>query len=159
MFALPARLRGLGVTNPAQALIQHYKTTVAMTAPLVDLLVSEKSAGWLNVYCVQLDIKNKCQKPSRLDLQSKADQLCKSLLGHLALAVDLACQKGASSWLTAIPLSEHNFSLHNSDFPDALALRYRWYLLTCYCHVYVEQTSQWSMLSIVTWWHTISQTL
>ena len=40
--------------------------------------------------------------------------------------MDLARQKGASSWLTAIPLSEHDFSLYKSAFRDALALRYGW---------------------------------
>ena len=83
-------------------------------------MASQKSAGSLNIYCEQLDIKKKCQKSSQLDLQPKADQLRKSLSGDLALAGDLTCQKEVSSWLTAIPLNEHNFSLYKSAFRDAL---------------------------------------
>ena len=38
----------------------------------------------------------------------------------------LAQEKGASSWLNVPPIQEHGFSLHKSDFRDALALRYGW---------------------------------
>lgn len=40
------------------------------------------------------------------------------------LAMDLSLEKGASSWLTTLPLKEHGFSLHKTAFRDALALRY-----------------------------------
>ena len=40
--------------------------------------------------------------------------------------MDLATVRGASSWLTTLPLSEHGFTLHRSAFQDALALRYGW---------------------------------
>ena len=38
----------------------------------------------------------------------------------------LAREKGASSWLTVIPLEEHGYSLHKSAFRDCLYLRYGW---------------------------------
>ena len=41
-------------------------------------------------------------------------------------AIELAEEKGASSWLTAIPLREYGFNLHKSGFRDAIALRYGW---------------------------------
>ncbi len=44
----------------------------------------------------------------------------------LQRAMDLASEKGASSWLTALPLSEHGFTLHKGAFQDALALSYGW---------------------------------
>ena len=44
----------------------------------------------------------------------------------LRRAVDLATEKGASSWLTSLPLTEFGFTLHKSAFQDALALRYGW---------------------------------
>ena len=36
-------------------------------------------------------------------------------------------EKGASSWLTVLPLEEHHFALHKQAFRDALALRYGWF--------------------------------
>ena len=44
----------------------------------------------------------------------------------MQLAMDLAQEKGAFSWLTALPLEEHGFILHKSAFRDAMALRYGW---------------------------------
>lgn len=40
--------------------------------------------------------------------------------------MDLAQEKGASSWLTAFPIREFSFCLHKSAFSDALAVRYGW---------------------------------
>ena len=44
----------------------------------------------------------------------------------LQRAMDLAQAKGASSWLTPLPIEELGFSLHKGAFWDALALRYGW---------------------------------
>ena len=40
--------------------------------------------------------------------------------------MDLVQEKGASSWLTTLPLEEHGFILHKSALRDAMALRYGW---------------------------------
>ena len=42
----------------------------------------------------------------------------------LQLARALACGKGASSWLTTLPLKVHGFQLPKGLFRDALCLRY-----------------------------------
>ena len=44
----------------------------------------------------------------------------------LQQAMDLAQEKGASSWLTSLPIQEFGFSLHKSAFRDAISLRYGW---------------------------------
>ena len=38
----------------------------------------------------------------------------------------MASEKGASIWLTSLPLEEFGFSLHKRAFADAIALRYGW---------------------------------
>ena len=48
------------------------------------------------------------------------------LMVLLQRSMELAREKGASSWLTVLPLSEHGFGLHKSGFQDAMALRYGW---------------------------------
>ena len=42
------------------------------------------------------------------------------------MAVKLVVEKGASNWLTAIPLDEYGFVLHESAFQDGIALHYDW---------------------------------
>ena len=64
------------------------------------------------------------------------------------MAVKLAVEKGASSWLTAIPVDEYGFALHKSAF---IALRYGWLPLrtpaNCACGTSfsVEHPSLWNM--------------
>ena len=55
-----------------------------------------------------------------------ADEIRELLPDPLRRAVDLAKEKGSSTWLTALPLIEHGFTLHKGAFHDALALRYGW---------------------------------
>ena len=56
---------------------------------------------------------------------------------ELMRANDLAQMKGASSWLSAMPLKAENFVLNKREFSDALCLRYRWQMkrlpTTCPC--------------------------
>ncbi len=40
----------------------------------------------------------------------------------------LASERGASNWLTTLPIEEFGFTLHKGAFHDALALRYGWKL-------------------------------
>ena len=52
----------------------------------------------------------------------------------LRLALDLAVERGASTWLTALPLDEYGFALHKSAFQGALALCYGWLPLRAPTH-------------------------
>ena len=45
---------------------------------------------------------------------------------NLRRSMDLAGEKGASVWLTCLPIEEFGFCLHKRAFLDALALRYGW---------------------------------
>ena len=69
--------------------------------------------------------------------QTAASNLKHLLSTDLQLAMDLSQEKGASNWLTVLPLDQYGFSLHKSAFRDALALRYGWKLnntpSTCAC--------------------------
>ena len=49
-----------------------------------------------------------------------------SVSGKTLRAVDLATQKGASSWLTVLLIRDMNFGLSKSEFRDAVKLRYDW---------------------------------
>ena len=52
--------------------------------------------------------------------------------------MEIASEKGASSWLTVLPIQEHGYHLHKGLSHDALCMRYGWQppLLptTCVCH-------------------------
>ena len=52
-----------------------------------------------------------CQEKTRY-LKEKLDQVKGCVSGKTLRAVDLATQKGASSWLTVLPIKDMNFALN-----------------------------------------------
>ena len=81
----------------------------------------------------------------KLQISKERDKLRKNVLKKLRSSMnekelranDLAQKKGASNWLTALPLQNENFHLSKREFFDVIATRYRWsmkYLpVTCAC--------------------------
>ena len=53
-------------------------------------------------------------------------QLCEEMKPEELRANDLSRMKGASCWLTMLPLKSENFLLNKREFYDALSLRNRW---------------------------------
>ena len=45
---------------------------------------------------------------------------------EMKLAMKTTVEKGASSWVTATPLFDHDTVLHKGDFVDAIYMRYGW---------------------------------
>ena len=56
----------------------------------------------------------------------QANDLRSQLAPSLQHSMDLSREKGASIWLSALPLESHDFSLHKQAFQDAPNLRYSW---------------------------------
>ena len=59
-------------------------------------------------------------------LKMQCEQVRESLPSKTERAVELATEKGASNWLTVIPIKEMNFNLSKREFRDAIKLRYDW---------------------------------
>ena len=55
-----------------------------------------------------------------------ASEIRDRLPDRLQRCTDLAKEKGASSWLEAIPIREQGFYLSRTEFRDAVALRFGW---------------------------------
>ena len=67
----------------------------------------------------------------------REQQAIKHSSPDLQRAIELASEKGASAWLTALPLDELGFHLHKAAFGDGISLCYGWPLtnlqLECVC--------------------------
>ena len=59
-------------------------------------------------------------------LDDKLEDLRNFLPEKTKRAVDLAADKGASSWLTLLPVTEMDLNLNKREFKDAVHLRYDW---------------------------------
>ena len=72
----------------------------------------------------QINAKKDIHKQNRDNAKTSATILRATISNSLQRAMDLAQEKGASSWLTSLPLEEFGFTLHKSAFRDAIAFRY-----------------------------------
>jgi len=71
----------------------------------------------------------KSDRVVRVNHQVQADlaaSLHRSLPLDLQRILSLVSEKGASSWLSVLLVSEHDFALHKGAFRDALCLLYGW---------------------------------
>ena len=126
LFTLPARLGGLGIRIPSKVADSDFQSSVLVTSSLKDLILSQDRVYSHETIAEQMQCKATISKLNREKSTSEATDLYNHLSASLQRAVDLAREKGASTWLTVLPLIEHGFSLHKSVFHDAMALRYGW---------------------------------
>ena len=125
LFALPARHGGLGIRIPSKNADRELQSSEKVTLTLKDhILDQDREYGY--IINDQLINKANVSKDNKKRNQQEADSIYQQLPDRLHKAVDLARVKGASTWLTVLPLTEHGFTLHKSAFHDALALRYGW---------------------------------
>ena len=138
MLTLPARMGGLGICKPTEACLIAHTNSVYISSPLVRLIKRQE---------FDFDPRELSEEVQKLraDVDKEADARFKEKLGmileaappELKKAVEAASEKGASSWVTAMPNYDHGTVLHKGEFVDACYIRYGWTLLdlplTCAC--------------------------
>ena len=126
LFALPARMGGLGISMPSKTATQELHSSQLITSTLYEHILSQDPEYGYEVIAKQLEAKTQVRQENHVRTSTEAEELRNLLPDPLQRAVDLAKEKGSSTWLTALPLAEHGFALHKRAFHDALALRYGW---------------------------------
>ena len=126
LFALPARLGGLGIVNPTLLSTFEFNASVSITSPLSNLIATQCQDYPYDCVEAQYNVRKSVQQQRHDNAKASASDLRKLVPESLQRAMDLAEEKGVSSWLTSLPLEEFNLVLHKGAFRDALALRYGW---------------------------------
>ena len=142
VMSLPSRNGGLGIYNPTITSENNFEDSKTITKHIADLILKqewmcpdesktkEAKAKVVNQKRERekehlRHLKNQISEPEKKK-KDKIKQTPGPKEPTLSKALELAHQKGASSWLTALPLKENNFVLNKEEFRDALALRYGW---------------------------------
>ena len=137
LLALPARLGGIALVNPTQATDTEFLSSTKITEALKEAIIQQDFQYTVEIVTHQLEAKTDVHKLRREQARQASEHLKVHLPHSLKRSMDLAQEKGASSWLTALPIEEFGFALHKGAFHDALALRYNWQPLhtpsTCGC--------------------------
>ena len=126
LFALPALLGGLGIRIPSETAASELKSSLLVSSSLKDDILDQDREYGNNIITDQLQNRAAINRLNRERSVRDADDLYSQLSDSLQRAVNLAKEKGASTWLTVLPLTDHGFALHKSAFHDTLALRYGW---------------------------------
>ena len=124
LLSLPTHLGGMGLLNPTSISQQEYNSSQEVTAPLVNCLINQLPEYTAEISIQQHLRKRDIHRRKRQITTNAAADLRANLPPHLKFAMDLAQEKGASSWLNAVPIKEYGFLLHKGAFRDAIALRY-----------------------------------
>ena len=130
LISLPARMGGLGISKPTEECLISHTNSIYVSAPLVRLvqrqeLEFEPAVLSEEIKSLRLDVdeQNEARNKDKLKL------IIENASDELKLALKAASEKGASSWVTAIPSFDHGTVLHKGEFVDAIYIRYGWPLL------------------------------
>ena len=126
LLALPARLGGIALVDPAGRSQTEYAASVIITAPLSKAIQLQEPGYTFDMMSAQISGKCDVRALNRETSAASASKLKESLSPSLKRTMALASEKGASSWLITLPIEEFGFALHKRAFHDAMALRYDW---------------------------------
>ena len=129
---LPKKLKELVNVSPAQGGIgipdlkressEQFNASLSITAPHVNSIVTQSSTNPARE--LMEERKHEVNAQRRAAAKSRIDRIDESLPPDLLQAVQQTRDKGASSWLNAIPIEEHGLPLNTQEFRDSLCLRY-----------------------------------
>ena len=110
--------------NPTN-LTDSHGHSLELAAPLIKL-IKEQSFDLETAPADQVSARQRIDQERRLKHLAAANDLSLQLHGELQRSHALASERGASTWLSALPLSSQGFHLPKSAFRDAIHLRYGW---------------------------------
>jgi hypothetical protein len=136
LIALPPRLGGLGITNPVQVSDMEYENSMKLTAQLQLLIVNQDTDGEVNEE--KMKEEKSCIKERRnTHFNDQLEKVKSKLNQEKQKLLEASMEKGASNWLSCLPIAEYGFNLNKQEFRDAIKLRYGWSLTrlptTCTC--------------------------
>ena len=110
----------------SRAADRELQSSLYVTLALHNHILSQDDEYGYDIIAEQLTCKATIRNTNGERSSKEANDLMDLLPNSLQRVVILARKRGASTWLTALPLAEHGFALHRGTFQDALALRYGW---------------------------------
>ena len=123
IFSLPAREGGMGIQIPSDDSNFEYENSILMNAQLTEAIYRQDR-------CLVIDEEEMAE--ARSNVRKRKSERYSDLKDHLKVNIcnslfkmlELATEKGASIWLTCLPLKDLGFRLNKQNFVDAICLRY-----------------------------------
>ena len=127
ILSLPVRYGGLGIANPVENSDREYSASKRVTRNLASLIVQQQNDLSFYDHEGTMEIIKDLKKEKETFLTSKYNRLMATVSDEsLRRCLELNKDKGAGSWLTALPLKDLGYWLNKQEFRDAICLRYCW---------------------------------
>ena len=122
LYALPIRSGGLGIPIFTDKASNDFHTSLRITAPLAAIMVTQGNT-LPDPAIVKATRAEERKLNNNLEKQHE-EVVLGTLCEPTKRAVEQAKEKGASNWLSTLPLEDQGFTLNKGEFRDALAIRY-----------------------------------
>jgi len=128
ILALPFRHGGLGLTDPWETAKTEYKHSTQITDKLTTKINTQKLDLDYNPsdQLYTRHTKNRIRQEKNAKCQSSRDELLKELTPESQQLIKRTMEKGASSWLSALPIKTIGYALNKQEFTGAVCMRYGW---------------------------------
>ena len=123
IFALPAREGGLSIYDISKTSDMEYNFSCRATKELTDAIY-EQQTYYTEDHRQSANIKADISKERSDYYKLKKEEILQGLSDSQKTLIKLAGEKGASSWLTSLPVKAFGYVLNKQEFNDALTLRY-----------------------------------
>ena len=125
-MALPVRLGGMGITNPVLSSDDEFLASSEITDSLANIIYhQEKDFTNYNKEDVNRIIKRmKINKEKKIE--DELNDRLNVVDDKTKRSLELAREKGAGLWLTALPIKSLGYTLNKQEFKDSVCMRYGW---------------------------------
>ena len=127
LFTLTPAQGGLGVPDLRFEAPQQFAASTTITASHVDSITKQSTFMVAGERSTE-ELKRQHQASKIASVKSRMESIDSTLPSDLLRSVNLSRDKGASSWLTAVPLVDQGLVLNKQEFRDSLRLRYNFLL-------------------------------
>ena len=126
IIALPTRCGGLGVVNPQEECTREYAASCLLSGPLTKLILQQEGCMPPSICAEQKRAKTAISQQKTVHITEATEKVLGEVQAEQRRMIELASEKGVSSWLTTLPIEDHSFHLSKTAFWDAIHLRYGW---------------------------------
>ena len=123
-LSLPSRMGGLGMNIISEIAPYCYQNSRRMTEVLVEGILNQHNLEYERKPNNSKQVKAIIAEEKKKRENEKFEKVKSNLNPRQLKLLEAVTEKGASSWLNALPLKEHNFYLDKQTFWDTIHLRY-----------------------------------
>ena len=125
LLALPARMGGMGIINPVEASDIENQNSTKLTGLLTSVIVEQSHNGIVDHECIKKIKKEISQEREKRQRQKLSEiENSEQLDITLKRKLEMNQEKGASNWLSTLPIQQEGFSLSKEEFHTAIGIRY-----------------------------------